>query len=81
MRVFVLLGSIARSGDERIRFALLASSYVEVLWTKTLRAINSLAAERAYFSMTEQDRRSIEESLGYDAWLETQVSQTRTRAL
>lgn len=70
----MLLGSVARSGDERLRFALMAGSYVELLWAKTLRAVNSLAAERAYFSMTEHERRAVEESTGYDAWLEAQVS-------
>ena len=57
----------------------MAGSYVELLWAKTLRAVNSLAAERAYFSMTEHERRAVEESTGYDAWLDAQVSELAFR--
>lgn len=73
VRVFVLLGSIARNGDERLRYALIASSYVELQWAKTLRAVNVVAAERSFFSMSEGDRKAIDESTGYDSWLESQV--------
>jgi hypothetical protein len=73
VRTFVLLGSIAGNGDERFRFALLAASYVELLWAKTLYAVNALAAERMYFSMTDAERRNVDDTTGYDAWVESQV--------
>ena len=71
--MLAILGSIARTGDERLRLALLATSYVELLWTKTLRAVNAVAAERVYFSMSDHERRGIDESMGYDAWLDAHV--------